>query len=303
MVTCGETNPCVADSTNLVADQYCFVSCGAGLFGSGGRLTCTSSSELIPTLDCQENSCSAFNFPQGMIGTDCSTGVVLTTRTTTTCEVSCESGYEAVGQGIVQCPYVVFFLFFLGFSKGSFSVFLGESHHRMHRYDATFGQAAVSSLECHPFVCAPLEFPSNVQSGTCSPSQVLYANAQAGTSSCTVTCAAGYSGSGGTVTCSATTQNEAASFGIVQCTENECTLPDLSSANLVLSDSCSTPLTTQTNSECTTECASQYYSTSASSTGVVLCASDAQDGTTASLVSTPNCAEISCLPFSLPTGT
>ena len=274
MVTCGETNPCVADSTNLVADQYCFVSCGAGLYGSGGRLTCTSSSELIPTLDCQENSCSAFNFPQGMIGTDCSTGVVLTTRTTTTCEVSCESGYEAVGQGIVQCPY-----------------------------DATFGQAAVSSLECHPFVCAPLEFPSNVQSGTCSPSQVLYANAQAGTSSCTVTCAAGYSGSGGTVTCSATTQNEAASFGIVQCTENECTLPDLSSANLVLSDSCSTPLTTQTNSECTTECASQYYSTSASSTGVVLCASDAQDGTTASLVSTPNCAEISCLPFSLPTGT
>ena len=35
MVTCGEINPCVADSTNLVADQYCFVSCGAGLYGSG----------------------------------------------------------------------------------------------------------------------------------------------------------------------------------------------------------------------------------------------------------------------------
>ena len=156
--------------------------------------------------------------------------------------------------------------------------------------------------------------------------QHRYASAQAGTSSCTVNCAPGYSGSGGTVTCDASTQDQDASFDNVQCTENECTLPDLDAVNLVLSSSCSTPLTTRTNSECTTECASRYYSTSASSTltliicfssnwfnkilfvrttgtGTVLCASDAQNGATASLVSTPNCAEISCVPFSLPTGT
>ena len=105
------------------------------------------------------------------------------------------------------------------------------------------------------------------------------------------------------MTCDASTQDQDASFDNVQCTENECTLPDLDAVNLVLSSSCSTPLTTTTNRECATECASQYYSTSASSTGSVLCASDAQDGATASLVSTPNCAEISCVPFSLPTGT
>ena len=96
--------------------------------------------------------------------------------------------------------------------------------------------------------------------------QHRYASAQAGTSSCTVNCAPGYSGSGGTVTCDASTQDQDASFDNVQCTENECTLPDLEAVNLVLSSSCSTPLTTTTNSECTTECASRYYSTSASST-------------------------------------
>ena len=96
--------------------------------------------------------------------------------------------------------------------------------------------------------------------------QHRYASAQAGTSSCTVNCAPGYSGSGGTVTCDASTQDQDASFDNVQCTENECTLPDLDAVNLVLSSSCSTPLTTRTNSECTTECASRYYSTSASST-------------------------------------
>jgi len=276
-VTCGQTNPCVADTTQLPNNGYCFVGCGPGTFGSGGHLTCTLSSGLYTlseTLDCEPNSCAAFNFPQGMLSTECSSGVILKTRTTTSCAVSCDTGYESIGQGIVKCPE-----------------------------DATYGQAAVSSLQCVPFECAPLNLPSYVQGGTCVQSQVLYANAQAGDTSCTVTCAAGSSGSGGTVQCSAVTQGQAASYDSVQCTENTCIIPDLSPQNLVLSSSCVLPLKTQTNTECTIECASQYYSTSSSSTGTVVCGSSSADGDEVTFVSSPTCAEIACLPFSLPTGT
>ena len=78
----------------------------------------------------------------------------------------------------------------------------------------------------------------------------------------------------------------------MQYTENECRLPDLDAANLVLEFVQHTAYHNN-KSECATECASQLLLHICIKYDL-LCASDAHNGATASLVSTPNCAEISC---------
>ena len=94
-------------------------------------------------------------FPFGMIGLNCSTGVILTTRTTTACAVSCDDGYESIGQGVVQCPYVLFLNITFIVQMHHFLKSLTKSTlitlNNNDRYDAQFGQAAVSSLECRPY--------------------------------------------------------------------------------------------------------------------------------------------------------
>ena len=213
-------------------------------------------------MSCLEINCAELSLPQGMVGTNnCSDGRVLSTISSPSCEVSCVRGYQSIGEGIARCPI-----------------------------DATFGQAVEISLQCLPLVCDALSIPSYASSsgGTCTNNLVLYvdfvenyslthslthihslnqltlkhkhryANDQEGPTSCTLFCAPGYTGLGGTVTCSATSQGEAASFDNVYCNENRCeAVPHVNSVDD--SNCFGKRLGTRNNNTCTASCSTGYF--------------------------------------------
>ena len=132
----------VTCSQNLVLKTIdpntCTARCANGFYGDDGAYVCNPTTlKSETTMSCLEIICASITFPRGMIGTNCSASTLLTTTTNPTCSVSCDIGYESIGEGILQCPL-----------------------------NATFGQAVESFLQCIPLKCAPLSIPSYALSGT-----------------------------------------------------------------------------------------------------------------------------------------
>jgi len=114
--------------------------------------------------------------------------------------------------------------------------------------------------------------------------------------SCTLRCAEGWSGTGGSVMCPSNASSGQSPVSSVNCTQNRCAPLEITSLGLESSlPSCSEGAQMLTGSTCVFSCMSGY---SGNGGGTAYCSGAAFDGDDASIVN--SCVENECLPWQMP---
>lgn len=279
----GGNNPCV-ESLRLYTHNdtigmmtSCDAICDEGYFGLPGVFTCDEDAEnnTLPTWsgNCIEVFCNPYEFPEGVIGgvwspsvPNCVDDVILKTHTQPRCSVQCAMGYTGA-ESVVSCAP-----------------------------DATFGTAALSTIECIENSCAAYTLVNGVVGASgddgCVNNIVLTTHSQ---NSCNVECAVGFSGLAGAVMCSSSASNGDSVESDVTCTENICKPLDVDPNTITTNtrgDECEmTPtvvLSTRTDSTCTLNSSTLGILT-------VRCPPDALNNS--EVIVEPGVPTIRCLPF------
>eukprot|EP01059_Diplonema_ambulator_P033367 TRINITY_DN693_c0_g1_i1.p1 TRINITY_DN693_c0_g1~~TRINITY_DN693_c0_g1_i1.p1 ORF type:complete len:2265 (+),score=451.16 TRINITY_DN693_c0_g1_i1:124-6918(+) len=189
--TGGTSDPCTDGIVlSAVVDTSCNVACLPGYVAATGQLQCSTTGILSgPNVNCVEKQCSAYTLPTGVVGgtsgTPCTNGIVLSPITKPSCGVQCAPGYSGTATTI-SC----------GTNAGT----------------------PTGTITCTENKCSAYTFPTGVIGGTGTP---CVNNGQLSTTtknSCTLQCAAGYSGTAGTLTCASNAANGDAPTGGITCT-------------------------------------------------------------------------------------
>ena len=206
---------------------------------------------------CTIINCNAYNFPTSPANivagaTDGCTGNDILNVLDPTCNVQCAPGYVAA-TGVVTCDFAI-------------------------------TRTSTTPLTCTEKTCSSYTFGTGITAGVsngCTNPQVLR---QATLSSCTLACAAGYTGVAGTLNCANTLATGSAPVVNIACTENTCAAYTLLTGEVATAPGCAS-LRTVTGNTCALTCATGY-STGA---GTITCPATATPNQAPTVTTSPNC--------------
>lgn len=269
-----DTDPCSQDlRLTTHSDTTCNVRCHNGYEGPGGTFTCSADADDddAPTqsVSCAEIFCDAYVLPSNVVGGDtdpCSNAIQLSTHTDTSCNVKCQSGYSGTPTTI-SCPI-----------------------------DASSGQSPIGSISCTENYCEAYEFDVSVTQGSTDPCQNGVPLSTHTDNYCTIQCNTGFNGDEGYVTCSSTSDSNAAPMVRISCVANTCEailLPDSLVPDLNAEVPCENGLVLNTQSEnlCSVQCAPGYRGNG----GTIECSASASNGDP--VTPQTDCVQNVCLPF------